>query len=168
MLDYLKEKRDAGFFKSLSGLMQACRYDIFKSFWHSYGVFVKLILMSINFIMVFGMQMSIRKHRMYILYVMLLLHTVSWTWMHLRDRTKQRVLAWCLKKAQVSEGGETSVFCLFSFFVVHTERHPNPEVGKGTGMHTDTDTLTHTHTHYTHTTHTLHTHYTHTHTTHTH
>lgn len=26
MLDYLKEKRDAGFFKSLSGLMQSCRY----------------------------------------------------------------------------------------------------------------------------------------------
>lgn len=25
MLDYLKEKRDAGFFKSLSGLMQSCR-----------------------------------------------------------------------------------------------------------------------------------------------
>ncbi|KAG9336516.1 hypothetical protein JZ751_002863 [Albula glossodonta] len=24
MLDYLKEKRDAGFFKSLSGLMQSC------------------------------------------------------------------------------------------------------------------------------------------------
>lgn len=26
MLNYLKEKRDAGFFKSLSGLMQSCRY----------------------------------------------------------------------------------------------------------------------------------------------
>lgn len=26
MLDYLKEKRDAGFFKSLSGLMQSCRW----------------------------------------------------------------------------------------------------------------------------------------------
>lgn len=26
MLDYLKEKRDVGFFKSLSGLMQSCRY----------------------------------------------------------------------------------------------------------------------------------------------
>lgn len=25
MLDYLKEKRDAGFFKSLSGLMMSCR-----------------------------------------------------------------------------------------------------------------------------------------------
>lgn len=25
MLDYLKEKRDVGFFKSLSGLMQSCR-----------------------------------------------------------------------------------------------------------------------------------------------
>lgn len=26
MLNYLKEKRDAGFFKSLSWLMQSCRY----------------------------------------------------------------------------------------------------------------------------------------------
>lgn len=25
MLDYLKEKKDAGFFQSLSGLMQSCR-----------------------------------------------------------------------------------------------------------------------------------------------
>ena len=25
MLDYLKEKRDVGFFKSLSGLMMSCR-----------------------------------------------------------------------------------------------------------------------------------------------
>lgn len=30
MLDYLKEKRDAGFFKSLSGLMQSCRYRCVK------------------------------------------------------------------------------------------------------------------------------------------
>lgn len=31
MLDYLKEKRDAGFFKSLSGLMLSCRYVRFMS-----------------------------------------------------------------------------------------------------------------------------------------
>lgn len=27
MLDYLKDKRDVGFFQSLAGLMQSCRYD---------------------------------------------------------------------------------------------------------------------------------------------
>lgn len=33
MLDYLKDKRDVGFFQSLAGLMQSCRYDDVAMMW---------------------------------------------------------------------------------------------------------------------------------------
>lgn len=47
MLDYLKEKRDAGFFKSLSGLMQSCRYRCIK--WSSCAVGARLWFLSLTF-----------------------------------------------------------------------------------------------------------------------
>lgn len=46
MLDYLKEKRDAGFFKSLSGLMQSCRYRCIK--WSSCADGTRLWFLSLT------------------------------------------------------------------------------------------------------------------------
>lgn len=77
MLDYLKEKRDAGFFKSLSGLMQSCRYWYIKC---SYCAGIKCLCLTFEFF----------------------LFLVSWIWMHLRGKTKQKDLAWWQKKVQVS------------------------------------------------------------------
>lgn len=77
MLDYLKEKRDAGFFKSLSGLMQSCRYWYIKC---NYCVGIKCLYLTFEFF----------------------LFLVSWIWMHLRGKTKQKDLAWWQRKVQVS------------------------------------------------------------------
>lgn len=79
MLDYLKEKRDAGFFKSLSGLMQSCRYSQME-----WIVCVCVFFFSLSLIFDF-------------------LSTVSWIWMHLRGRIKQRDLEWWQRKVQVSK-----------------------------------------------------------------
>ena len=82
MLDYLKEKRDAGFFKSLSGLMQSCRSTINKS----------------------SVKHIHRGHREVhsgdVLLSLFLL--VSWIWMHLKGRTRQKDWEWRQRKERVS------------------------------------------------------------------
>lgn len=83
MLDYLKEKRDAGFFKSLSGLMQSCRYSHIV-----YTSKKKNFCTDISCLVFDFLSFS---------------PSASWTWMHSRGRTKQKVLAWWQRKVQVSE-----------------------------------------------------------------
>lgn len=95
MLDYLKEKRDAGFFKSLSGLMQSCRWlnCVHKNKNKTNPCVIGCV---------------------YILNLVLP-SSVSWTWMHLRDRTRQKVWAWWQRKVHVSE--EPSCGFLQFFFL---------------------------------------------------
>lgn len=86
MLEYLRDKKDVGFFLSVQSLMQTC-WSVFNQLTLSLTKPLKHIHLK---------NVSIRSK------FWLMFSTVSWIWMLLRGRTRQRVWAWFQRRAPVS------------------------------------------------------------------
>lgn len=87
MLEYLRDKKDVGFFLSLQALMQTCWSVFFKN------------TTPIWFDLLHVHQIWTRRCKYAFAF-----STVSWTWMPLRGRTRQRGSAWFPRRARVSRG----------------------------------------------------------------